>query len=349
MGAIDLTINARVIWFVRSIQKSQIKAQGAKPEKIKAIGARFVLLRPAGYPLKSAFQEHPVVADPRLFQRYAQEQWYGEKLYSGCYLFDSRLYPDYAFQVVRVHPRSSVMGAQTTVKVEQKEKQRNIVSYDVRFEDIVGQETAKRKVKIVQRFLADPESFGRWAPKNILFYGLSGTGKTMVAKALSVETGVPMLAVKSTSLIGEFVGEGSRQIHSLYEKAEQMAPCIIFIDELDENDNVDARLREQSRYYETEFIKPEVEWRADGVVALNLFLPVDERTAEFAAIRCGEKMGLEDVTVVHKQAMHPSEGTYVELKGRVNFDINVNDLVIPEKIPVLSEEEIREVLNGCRF
>jgi len=78
------------------------------------------------------------------------------------------------------------------------------------------------------------------------------------------------------------------------------------------------------------------------VVALNLFLPVDERTAEFAAIRCGEKMGLEDVTVVHKQSMHPSEGTYVELKGRVNFDINVNDLVIPEKIPVLSEEEIRE-------
>ena len=117
---------------------------------------------------------------------------------------------------------------------------------------------------------------------------------------------------------------------------------IIFIDELDENDNVDARLQELDRYYETEFIKPEVEWRADGVVALNLFLPVDERTAEFAAIRCGEKMGLEDVTVVHKQSMHPSEGTYVELKGRVNFDINVNDLVIPEKIPVLSEEEIRE-------
>ena len=233
MGAIDLTINARVICFVRSIQKSQIKAQGAKPEKTKAIGARFVLLRPAGYPLKSAFQEHPVVADSRLFQHYAQEQWYGEKLHAGCYLFDSRLYPDYAFQVVRVHPRSSVMGAKTTVKVEQKEKQRDIVSYSVRFEDIVGQETAKRKVKIVQRFLAQPESFGRWAPRNILFYGLSGTGKTMVAKALSVETGVPMLAVKSTSLIGEFVGEGSRQIHSLYEKAEEMAPCIIFIDELD--------------------------------------------------------------------------------------------------------------------
>ena len=117
---------------------------------------------------------------------------------------------------------------------------------------------------------------------------------------------------------------------------------IILIDELDENDNVDVRLSELERYYETSLVRPEVEWRADGVVAINLFLPLDERTAEFAAIKCGEKMGLEDVTVVHKQIMHPSEGTYVEIKGKVNFDINVDELVIPEKIPVLSEAEIRE-------
>jgi len=116
---------------------------------------------------------------------------------------------------------------------------------------------------------------------------------------------------------------------------------IILIDELDEVDNVNVRLAELDRYYETSLVKPEVEWRADGVVAVNLFLPLDERTAEFAAIRCGEKMGLDDVTVVHKQVMHPSEGTYVEIKGRVNFDIDVNELVIPEKIPVLSEAEIR--------
>jgi AAA family ATPase len=192
-----------------------------------------VLLRPAGYPLKSIFQEHPVVSDPKLFERYAQEQWFGEKLLPGSYLFDSRLYPDFAFQVVKVYPRYSVMGSQTTIKVEQKAEPKNKVVYDVRFEDVIGQEAAKRKVKIVVKFLADPEKFGRWAPKNILFYGVSGTGKTMIAKALSAETGVPMLAVKSTSLIGEFVGEGARQIHSLYEKAAENAPCIIFIDELD--------------------------------------------------------------------------------------------------------------------
>ena len=192
-----------------------------------------MLLRPAGYPLKSIFQEHPVVSDPKLFELYAQEQWYGEALKPGCYLFDRRLYPDFAFQVVKVHPRHSVVGTETTIKVEQKAEPKNKMKFDVSFDDVIGQETAKRKVKIVEKFLQDPEKFGRWAPRNILFYGVSGTGKTMIAKALSAEAGVPMLAVKSTSLIGEFVGEGARQIHNLYDKAEEMAPCIIFIDELD--------------------------------------------------------------------------------------------------------------------
>ncbi len=190
-------------------------------------------MRPAGYPLKSIFQECPSVADARLFELYAREQWYGEEVKPGCYLFDRRLYPDYAFQVVRAYPRNSVVGFQTAIRVEQKTEAKKGVSYDVSFDDVVGQEKAKRKVKIVEKYLEDPEGFGRWAPHNILFYGVSGTGKTMIAKALSAKTGVPMLAVKSTSLIGEFVGEGARQIHSLYEKAEEMAPCIIFIDELD--------------------------------------------------------------------------------------------------------------------
>jgi D-ornithine 4,5-aminomutase subunit beta len=53
-------------------------------------------------------------------------------------------------------------------------------------------------------------------------------------------------------------------------------------------------------------------------------------------------MGLEEVTVVHKQVMHPAEGTYCEVRGKVNFDIDINELVIPEKPDVLSDAEIRE-------
>ena len=120
---------------------------------------------------------------------------------------------------------------------------------------------------------------------------------------------------------------------------------IQYIDELDNFDNVSERLKEVEKYDDPKILKPEVEWKADGIVATTIFLPCDERTAEFAAIKCGEKMGLDEVTVVHKQCLHPSEGTLVEIKGKVRFDINVDELIIPEKIPVLSDEEIRDDIN----
>jgi AAA family ATPase len=206
--------------------------QAGKADRSKTIGARYIFLRPVGYPLKSLFQEYPVVADPRLFELYAREQWFGELLRPGCYLFDRRLYPDFAFKVIRVYPKYSVVGTETTIEVEQKAEP-NKIEYNINLDDVVGQDIAKQKVKIIEKFLAEPDRFGRWAPRNILFFGVSGTGKTMVAKALATQANVSILPVKATSLIGEFVGEGARQIHSLYERAERIAPCIIFIDELD--------------------------------------------------------------------------------------------------------------------
>ena len=77
-------------------------------------------LKPAGYPLKSLFQEYPVVSEPKLFELYAREQWYGEAVKPGCYLFDRRLYPDFAFKVVQVYPRFSVVGSETIITVERK-------------------------------------------------------------------------------------------------------------------------------------------------------------------------------------------------------------------------------------
>ncbi len=117
---------------------------------------------------------------------------------------------------------------------------------------------------------------------------------------------------------------------------------IQFIDELDDYDNVQTRIAEKQKYYDNPMlIRPEVEFLADGVLVLTMMLPCDERYAEAAAIAVGEKLNLADCEVIHSQVMHPSEGTYIEMKGRVDFDIDLAGLELPEIVETLSEAEIR--------
>jgi D-ornithine 4,5-aminomutase subunit beta len=117
---------------------------------------------------------------------------------------------------------------------------------------------------------------------------------------------------------------------------------IVYIDELDPEDNVNRRLEENSRYFTREHVRPEVQWAGDGVILQTLMLPLDADTAEAVAVEIGKKMGLLDVEVVHKQVMQKAEGTLVEIKGRVDFDIDATKLTIPKKPVLLSDEEIRE-------
>ncbi len=122
---------------------------------------------------------------------------------------------------------------------------------------------------------------------------------------------------------------------------------IIFIDELDPEDNVETRIQEKSHYYDNpNLVRPEVEWLGDGVVVLTLMLPCDKRRAEFASLEIGKRLGLKDCTVIHSQVLHPSEGTQIEMKGSVDFDIDLSQLDIPEEIPVLSEKEIRDYIHA---
>lgn len=135
------------------------------------------------------------------------------------------------------------------------------------------------------------------------------------------------------------VGQPAKLIDGCtFEKPEK----IIYIDELDETDNVNVRMEETKDLRESTQIKPEVEWTGDGYVMLNLFLPVDKRTAEFAALEMAKKMNLTDVEVIHKEMMHPSEGTRIELKGRVPFTIDTATLVIPPEPELMTEDEVRE-------
>ncbi len=198
----------------------------------KGAAAKFVVLKPAGYPMKTEF-ECPEVNEPQVFDRYAKEQWFGTTIRKGDFLFDRRMYPDFAFEIVNVEPKHAMIGKATVIVVEDKQASIPQISASVTIKDVIGQDNAKKKCKLIEKYLKDPQSFGQWAPKNILFFGPSGTGKTMMAKALSNQTDAPIVPIKSTQLIGEHVGEGAARIHLLYLRAKELAPCILFFDELD--------------------------------------------------------------------------------------------------------------------
>ena len=116
---------------------------------------------------------------------------------------------------------------------------------------------------------------------------------------------------------------------------------IVYIDELDPEDNVNRRLEETASLRQRNLLLPEVEWAGDGFISFQVFFPTDLRTAQAAALQLAERLGLTDAEVIDRQVMQPAEGTYLEVKGRVPFAIDLNQLDIPEEIPLLSADEIK--------
>ncbi|MGF6376330.1 D-ornithine 4,5-aminomutase subunit beta [Clostridiales Family XIII bacterium PM5-7] len=104
---------------------------------------------------------------------------------------------------------------------------------------------------------------------------------------------------------------------------------IVFIDELDEEDNVDHRLEKVKKYLDGEAIKPEMEWCGDGIVLMSMMIPTNVRTAEAAALEIGRKLGLENPEVTSKEVMQEAEGTRIEMKGKLTFDVDPTTLEIP--------------------
>ncbi|MDD2604661.1 MAG: ATP-dependent zinc metalloprotease FtsH [Desulfobacteraceae bacterium] len=107
---------------------------------------------------------------------------------------------------------------------------------DVSFEDVAGVDEAKQELVEVVEFLKEPGRFTRLGgkmPKGILLVGPPGTGKTMLAKAVAGESGVPFFSLSGSEFVEMFVGLGAARVRDLFVQAKQKAPCIIFIDELD--------------------------------------------------------------------------------------------------------------------
>lgn len=193
-------------------------------------------MKPSGFPFREQQRGyHFNINDEKLFQSYAREQWVGATVEKGDYLFDQRMMPDFAFEVVKVLPACQVtITEKTSISLERVEMQNEfpiIMAYN--FKDIIGHVAMKQKCKIVMKYLKNPARFGGWAPRNFLFYGPPGTGKTMAAKALANETDSFLLLIRATDLIGEYVGDSSKRIHELFSTSLEHAPSVIFIDELD--------------------------------------------------------------------------------------------------------------------
>ncbi len=121
---------------------------------------------------------------------------------------------------------------------------------------------------------------------------------------------------------------------------------IVYIDELDPDDNVNKRLSENEIYDKDGLFKPEVQWKNDGIILVSMFLPISKEKAPYAAIEIGKKLGLTNVEVVHQQVLHPAEGSYVEIKGEVTFFLKENEIKVPEKIAPLTDKEIEDEIKN---
>jgi cell division protease FtsH len=106
----------------------------------------------------------------------------------------------------------------------------------ITFEDVAGVEEAKEELQEVVEFLKEPEKFitlGARIPKGVLLIGAPGTGKTMMAKAVSGEAGVPFFSISGSEFVEMFVGVGASRVRDLFDQAKRHSPCIVFVDEID--------------------------------------------------------------------------------------------------------------------
>lgn len=107
---------------------------------------------------------------------------------------------------------------------------------EVRFKDVAGLDEEKTELEEIVQFLKEPKRFeemGAKVPKGVLLYGKPGTGKTLIAKAIAGEANVPFISMSGSEFIEMFAGLGASRVRKLFERARKLAPCIVFIDEID--------------------------------------------------------------------------------------------------------------------
>ena len=131
---------------------------------------------------------------------------------------------------------ASVSGSNNKAMDFNRSRARRVDASKVRFSDVAGCDEEKAEMVEVVQYLKEPQKFAKYGaklPKGILLVGSPGTGKTLLAKAVAGEAGVPFYSISGSDFVEMFVGVGAGRVRDMFKKAKQTAPCLIFIDEID--------------------------------------------------------------------------------------------------------------------
>lgn len=130
----------------------------------------------------------------------------------------------------------SVNGSNNKALEFNKSRARKVDSSKVHFSDVAGCDEEKAEMQELVSYLKEPQKFSKFGaklPKGILLVGHPGTGKTLLAKAVAGEAGVPFFSISGSDFVEMFVGVGAGRVRDLFKNAKQNAPCLVFIDEID--------------------------------------------------------------------------------------------------------------------
>ena len=131
---------------------------------------------------------------------------------------------------------TSIGGANKSAMDFNKSRARRVQDSKVRFKDVAGCDEEKAEMEEIVEYLKDPKKytkFGAKLPKGILLVGSPGTGKTLLAKAVAGEAGVPFFSISGSDFVEMFVGVGAGRVRDMFKTAKENAPCLVFIDEID--------------------------------------------------------------------------------------------------------------------
>ena len=130
----------------------------------------------------------------------------------------------------------SVNGSNNKALEFNRSRARKVDDSKVRFSDVAGCDEEKAEMEELVQYLKEPQKFSKFGaklPKGILLVGSPGTGKTLLAKAVAGEAGVPFFSISGSDFVEMFVGVGAGRVRDMFKKAKQSAPCLVFIDEID--------------------------------------------------------------------------------------------------------------------